>query len=99
MVAAAVVFGLVVPRLQSSPKAAGVGLGLSIAGLVLVLAFWSGLTPSLAVGGLLLGAAARRMDVKATLGSVAMAVGALALVGYAAIYIVDWVGTNNIAGM
>ena len=99
VVAAAVVFGLVVPRLQSSRKAAGVGLGLSIAGLVFVLAFWSGLTPPLAVGGLLLGAAARRTGVRPTLGSVAMAVGALALVGYAAIYVVDWMGTNNIAGM
>jgi hypothetical protein len=99
VVAAAVVFGVVVPRVQSSGRAAAVGLGLSIAGLVLVLAFWSGLTPALAVGGLLLGAAARRSNVRPTMGAVAMALGALALVGYAAIYITDWMSTNNIAGM
>ena len=64
-----------------------------------MLAFWSGLPLVLAVGGLIVGAAARRTDVRATLGAVAMAVGALALVGYVAIYVVDWMSTNNIAGM
>ena len=59
VVAAAVVFGLVVPRLAGRPKAAGVGLGLSIAALVLTLAFWSGLPPILGAGGILLGQAAR----------------------------------------
>jgi hypothetical protein len=96
LVAAAVVFGVVIPRVT---RPAGVGLGLSIAGLVLVLAFWSGLTPPLAVGGILLGAAARRANVKAALGSAAVAVGSLALVGYTAIYVLDWMSSNNIAGM
>ena len=92
-------FGAVVPHFRDSRRAAAVGLGLSIAGLVLVLAFWSGLTPSLAVGGLLLGVAARLRNVRPTMGAVAIAVGALALVGYVAIYVTDWMGTNNIAGM
>ncbi len=98
-VAVAVVFGLVVPRTQHGTKAAGVGLGLAIAGLILVLAFWSGLTPPLAVGGMLLGAAARRTGLRPGLGGAAVAIGALALVGYVVIYGLDWMATNNIAGM
>jgi hypothetical protein len=98
-VAVAVVFGLVVPRNQQSSRAATVGLVLSAVGLLLVVAFWSGLTPALAVGGIVLGAAARRSNLRPTTGSIAMAVGALALVGYVAIYVTDWMATNNIAGM
>jgi hypothetical protein len=99
-VAIAIVFGLVVRRVQHGSRAAGVGLGLAVAGLVLVvLAFWSGLTPPLAVGGMLLGGAARRTGRRPTLGAVAIALGALALVGYVAIYALDWMSTNNIAGL
>ncbi len=75
------------------------GLGLAIAGLVMVLVFWSGLTPPLAVGGMLLGAAARRTGRRPGLGGAAVAIGALALVGYVVIYGLDWMATNNIAGM
>ncbi len=98
-VAVAVVFGVVVPRTLRGTKAAGVGLGLSIAGLVLVVAFWSGLTPALAVGGMVLGAAARRSGRRTTKGGVAVAIGALALLGWVASYVTDWMATNNIAGM
>ena len=99
VVAAAVVFGLVVPRVRRSARAAGTGLGLAIAALVLVLAFWTGLTPPLAVGGILLGAAARQQGRRPGLGGAAMAIGVLALLGYVAIYVTDWMATNNIAGM
>jgi hypothetical protein len=98
-VAVAVVFGLVVPRARAGSRAAGVGLGLSIAGMVLVLAFWSGLTPALAVGGMVLGAGVRRSGRGTGAGAAAIAVGALALLGYVAIYVLDWMATNNIAGM
>jgi len=98
-VAVAVVFGLVVPRTLRGTRAAGVGLGLSIAGLVLVLAFWSGLTPALAVGGIVLGAAARRSGRRTGMGGVAVAVGALALLGWVASYVTDYMATHNIAGM
>lgn len=98
-VAVAIVFGVVVPRTLRGTKAAGVGLGLSIAGLLLVVAFWSGLTPALAFGGLVLGAAARRSGRRTGMGGVAVAIGALALVGYVASYVTDWMATNNIAGM
>jgi hypothetical protein len=98
-VAVAVVFGLVVPRTLGGTKSAGVGLGLSIAGLLLIVAFWSGLTPTLAVGGMVLGAAARRSGRRTGMGGVAVAIGALAMLGYVSSYVGDWMATNNIAGM
>ena len=97
--AVALVFGLAVARLDSSPRAGAVGLTLSILGLLTVLAFWAGVTPALAVGGMLLGVAARRTGRATGMGTAAVAIGALALVGYVAIYISDWMSTNNIAGM
>jgi hypothetical protein len=91
LVAVALVFGLAVHRLQDSPRAGAVGLGLSILGLLTVVAFWAGITPALAVGGVLLGMAARRSGRQAGIGTAAIAVGALAAVGYVAIYLGDWV--------
>ncbi len=96
---AAVMFLVVVPRSLASGRTAALGLGLSIAALPCVLVFWAGITPVLAVSGMLLGAAARRSGRGAGQGGVAMAVGALALLGYVAIYVSDWMATNNIAGM
>jgi len=78
-----------VRRLQDSRKAAGAGLALSVFGLATVLVFFMGLTPAFAVGGMLLGAAARRTQVRPGLGGAAIAVGALALLGYVAIYVTD----------
>ena len=94
VVAVALVFGLAVARLQDSPRAAGVGLGLATVGLLTVVAFWAGVTPALAVGGILLGMAARRTGRSAGIGTAAMAVGALALAGYVAIYLADWLATR-----
>jgi hypothetical protein len=99
VLAVAAVFGLLVRRLEGSSRAAGTGLALSVVGLLSVAVFWAGLTPALAVGGMLLGAAARRSRQHAGLGGVAIAVGALALLGYVAVYVSDWMATNNIAGM
>ena len=96
-VATAVVFGLVVPRYYG--RSAGVGLGLAIAGLLLLFpVFWSGLPAVLASGGLVLGVAARRTRPN-RVATAAVAVGALALIGYLAIYVLDWMATNNIGGM
>jgi len=96
---AALMFLVVVPRALRSGRTANLGLGLSIAADPFVLAFWSGITPALAVSGILLGMAARRTADGAGKGAAAVAVGALALLGYVAIYISDWMATNNIAGM
>ncbi len=96
-VATAVVFGLVVPRYAG--RSAGVGLGLATAGLLLLVpAFWSGLPAVLGAGGVVLGVAARRTR-RSGVATAAVAIGALAMIGYVAIYMLDWMATNNIAGM
>lgn len=96
---AALMFLVVVPRALRSGRTANLGLGLALGALPFVLAFWAGITPVLAVSGILLGSAARRTPEGAGKGIAAVAIGALALVGYVAIYISDWMATNNIAGM
>jgi len=96
---AALMFAFVVPRALSSGRTGNLGLGLAVASLPFVLVFWSGITPLLAVSGILLGLAARRTTDGAGKGAVAVGVGALALLGYVAIYVSDWMATNNIAGM
>lgn len=88
-VAAAVVFGLVVPKGLQREAAGATALTLSILGLVTVLAFWSGLTPILAGGGALLGWAGRDADRGRGLSWAAVAIGALALAGYLAVYLTD----------
>ena len=64
-----------------------------------MLVFWTGIGPVLAVSGMLLGSAARRTGDGPGKGAAAVGLGALALLGYVAIYISDWMATNNIAGM
>ena len=64
-----------------------------------MLVFWSGIAPLLAVSGMLLGSAARRTGDGPGKGAAAVGLGALALLGYVAIYVSDWMATNNIAGM
>ena len=99
LVLAALLFLVVVPRALRSGRTANLGLGLAIASLPFVLVFWSGITPLLAVSGMLLGSAARRTGDGPGKGAAAVGLGALALLGYVAIYISDWMATNNIAGM
>jgi hypothetical protein len=96
---AALMFVFVVPRALRAGRTANLGLGLAIASLPFVLVFWSGIGPVLAVSGILLGLAARRSADGAGKGAVAVGIGALALLGYVAIYVSDWMATNNIAGM
>jgi hypothetical protein len=88
-VAAAVVFGLVVPKGLQREAAGVTALALSILGLVTVLAFWSGLTPILAGGGALLGWAGRDAARGRGTSWAAIVIGAIALVGYLAIYVTN----------
>ena len=88
-IAAAVVFGWVVPRGLQREAAGATALTLSILGLVAVLAFWSGLTPILAGGGALLGWAGRDAVRGRAMSRAAIGIGAVALAGYLAIYIAD----------
>jgi len=96
---AALMFLLVVPRALRSGRTANLGLGLAIGSLPFVLVFWSGIAPVLAVSGMLLGSAARRTGDGPGKGAAAVGLGALALLGYVAIYVSDWMATNNVAGM
>lgn len=96
---AALMFVFVVPRALRSGRTANLGLGLAIGSLPFVLVFWSGIGPVLAVSGILLGLAARRTGDGPGKGAFAVGIGALALLGYVAIYVSDWMATNNIAGM
>jgi len=96
---AALMFLFVVPRALRSGHTANLGLGLAIAALPFVLVFWSGIAPLLAVSGMLLGSAARRTGEGPGKGAAAVGLGALALLGYVAIYVSDWMATNNVAGM
>ena len=95
----ALMFVFVVPRALRSGRTANLGLGLAIGSLPFVVVFWSGIGPVLAVSGILLGMAARRAGDGAGKGAVAVGIGALALLGYVAIYVSDWMATNNVAGM
>ena len=88
-VAAAVVFGWLVPRGLEREAAGATALTLSILGLVAVLAFWSGLTPILAGGGALLGWAGRDADRGRAMSRAAIGIGAVAMIGYLAIYLAD----------
>ncbi len=88
-VAAAVVFGLVVPKGLQREAAGATALTLSILGLVTVLAFWAGVTPILAGGGALLGWAGRDAGRGRGTSRAAIAIGAIALVGYLAVYSTD----------
>ena len=88
-IAAAVVFGLVVPRGLQREAAGATALTLSVLGLLAVPAFWAGLTPILAGGGALLGWAGRDAARGRGMCRAAIGIGALALLGYLAIYTSD----------
>jgi hypothetical protein len=88
-VAAAVVFGWLVPRSLQREAAGATALTLSILALLTVAAFWSGLTPILAGGGALLGWAGRDADRGSGLSRAAIVIGALALAAYLVIYASD----------
>jgi hypothetical protein len=92
VVTTGVVFGLVLPRALRQPSAAGPALTLAVLGAVLVaFVFWSGLVLPLAVGGLIAG-----RHTRSTAGTVAVALSVLTMVAYVAVYVADWMSTNNI---
>jgi hypothetical protein len=96
-IATALVFGIVVPRALRKESAGGTALALSIPALLLLLpAFWAGLPLVLGVAGLVVGNAGRRAQSGAGKCIAAVVLGALAAVGYVAIYVSD--GVNGGAG-
>jgi hypothetical protein len=89
-IASVLVFGLVVPRALRKESAGGTALALSIPALLLLLpAFWSGLPLVFGVAGLVVGNAGRKAPSGAGKCIAAVVLGALATVGYLAIYISD----------
>lgn len=88
-VAAAVVFGWIVPRGLQREAAGAAALTLSILGLVSIAAFWSGLPPILAAGGALLGWTGRNAERGRGLCRAALVIGVLTLVADVAVYIAD----------
>jgi hypothetical protein len=87
-VSTAIVFGLVIPRALERGGSGGTALTLSLLGLLLAAAYWSGVPPVLAIGGIVL---ARRMGESASprLTRAAVVVGVLALVADLAVLIAN----------
>jgi len=87
LVAAGLVFGVVVPRALRKESAGGTALGLSIPAVLLTLpAFWAGLPLVLGAAGMLVGNAGRNARSGGGKCIVAVVLGALAVLGYLAIY-------------
>ena len=95
VVAAAVVFALVVPWALRRSSQGGPALTLALVGALSVPAFWAGITPALAVGGVLLGLAGRDRERGHAAAQAAVVVGLLALIGCVAAYALDWMSTNG----
>jgi hypothetical protein len=87
-ISTAIVFGLVLPRLIARGGSARVALTLSLLGLITAAAYWSGVAPVLALGGLVL--ARHTVDPGSRgMARTASAVAVLALVADLAALIVD----------
>jgi hypothetical protein len=94
----AVVYPLVVARGLRQESAGGRALTLGLIGVLLcVPAFWSGLPMVLGAGALLLGHAGRRAASGSGQAMAGFALGALAVVGYVAIYVSDWISNPGAA--
>lgn len=90
VVTTALVFGLVVPRALRKETAGGTALALAIpAALLLVPAFWAGVPLVLGVAAMVVGNAGRRARSGSGTCIAGLVLGALAVVGYVAIYVSD----------
>jgi hypothetical protein len=92
-VSTAVVFGLVVPRALARGGSAPVALALSLLGLLLAAAYWSGLPPVLALGGVVL--ARRSASAEGSgMARAALWIGVAALVADLAALVADGVASS-----
>lgn len=97
VVVAAAVFGFLVPRALSRPSAGGTALALSLVAAALTLpAYWSGLPLVLGAAGALLGYVGRNAATGSGKSIAAIVLGALAVIGYLTIYIVDGLVFGNL---
>jgi hypothetical protein len=88
-VAAALVFGWVVPRGLRKESAGWTAVSLSVLGFLTIAIFWSGLPPVLAMGGITLGWVGRNARHGGFLCRAAIAIGVVAIAGDVVIYISD----------
>ena len=88
VVSTAIVFGVVIPRALARGGSGGTALTLSLLGLLLAAAYWSGVPPVLAIGGIVL---ALRMRADAPRGRTraAVVIGVLALVANLALLVLE----------
>lgn len=97
VVVTAAVYGFLVPRALSRPSAGGTAFALSVVAAALTLpAFWSGLPLVLGAAGALLGYVGRNAATGAGKSIAAIVLGALAVIGYLTIYIVDGLVFGNL---
>lgn len=96
LVAAALVFGLAVPRALGREDSGGAALGLAVPAAVLLLpAFWSGLPLVLGVAGMIVGNAGRNARSGSGKSAAALVIATLAVVGYAAIHVAEVIAGNT----
>jgi hypothetical protein len=97
VVAVAIVFGFVVPRQLGKERSGTSALVMSVLAALLVLpVFWAGFPAVLGAGGAFLGWSGRRASTGSGTSQAAFALGLLAVVAWIAIYVLDWMSTNNI---
>lgn len=96
LVAAALVFGVIVPRTMHRKAAGAVALTLGAVALILGPVFWLGIAGVLGVGAVLLGLENSDAGRGAGLAKVGATVGAVGAVAYVAMYALDWMNTNNL---
>jgi len=97
LVSAAVVYGWVVPRALERSAAPKTAMALSVIAALLTLpAFWTGLPLVLGAAGALVGYAGRGASKGSGLSIAALLIGALSVLGYLTIYIIDGIVMGNL---
>lgn len=97
LVAAVGLYGFVLPRTLHSESPGGLALGLSLTAALLTLpAFWTGLPLVLGAAGVVLGHVGRHRSSGSGKSIAAVVIGALVVIGYLSIYIVDGLVFGNL---
>jgi hypothetical protein len=96
-VTALVVFGVVVPRGLAHDGAGGRGIAMGVLGLLLVVpAFWLGISVQLGAAAALLGYAGRRADTGSGRCLASLALGALTVAAYLSIYVSEFMAEHGV---
>jgi|tagenome__1003787_1003787.scaffolds.fasta_scaffold20652796_2 hypothetical protein len=96
LVAAVLIFGVVVPRGLGHESAGGRGLAMAVIGLLLVVpAFWLGLPIQLGAAAVLLGYAGKRAVAGSRTAIASMVLGLIVVVAHLAIYVGDYIHVHG----